>query len=130
MVNLSTAQTTGIVSLGAVLSGVVIVLLLQNSYYCEPEDNVKECVRLSSSGLTCYYLTAPDVTKGDRCTNGKWEPLERSLDSSPDIQSPAEDYIKVRANGKEWNCQANDGFVNPYTRCNSGASEGYLGEFI
>lgn len=75
MVNLSTAQITGIVSLALVLIGAVIVDNLEKSYYCEPEDNVKECVRLSASGITCYYLTAEDVTKGDRCTNGFWEPL-------------------------------------------------------
>lgn len=76
MPTLSTAQITGIISLVLVLTGVVVVENLSESYYCESEDNVKECLRLSSSGLTCYYLTAPDVTKGDRCTGGKWEPLE------------------------------------------------------
>ena len=75
MPNLSTAQITGIVSLALILIGAVIVDNLEESYYCEPEDNVKECLRLSSSGITCYYLTAEDVTKGDRCTNGFWEPL-------------------------------------------------------
>ncbi len=126
MVNLTTAQITGIISLTLVLTGVIVVENMQDSYYCEPEDNVKECLRLSSSGITCYYLTAPDVTKGDRCTGGIWQPLENSLDQ----QSPVGDAVKVRANGKEWVCQASDGFVNPYTKCNSGASEGYLGEFI
>ena len=75
MPTLSTAQITGLVSLVLILSGSVVVDNLEESYYCEPEDNVKECLRLSSSGITCYYLTAPDVTKGDRCTGGKWEAL-------------------------------------------------------
>ena len=79
MPNLSTAQITGIISLALVLIGAVVVNNLEESYYCEPEDNVKECVRLSSSGITCYYLTAPDVTKGDRCTGGIWEPLVKSI---------------------------------------------------
>ena len=126
MPNLSTAQITGLVSLVLILSGSGVVDNLEESYYCEPEDNVKECLRLSSSGITCYYLTAPDVTKGDRCTEGIWQPLEKSLDQ----QSPVGDSVKVRANGKEWICQAKDGFVNPYTRCNSEALKGYLGEFI
>ncbi len=126
MVNLSTAQITGIVSLALVLIGAVIVDNLEKSYYCQPEDNVKECLRLSASGITCYYLTAEDLTKGDRCTGGIWQPLENSLDQ----QSPVGNSVKVRANGKEWICQAKDGFVNPYTRCNSGTLEGYLGEFI
>ena len=76
MPNLSTAQITGIVTLALVLSGAVIIDNLEESYYCETEDNVKECLRLSSSGLTCYYLTAPDITKGDRCTGGVWQPLQ------------------------------------------------------
>ena len=75
MPTLSTAQITGIVSLALVLSGIVIVNNLEKSYYCASEDNVKECIRLSDSGITCYYLTAPDVTKGDRCTGGFWKPL-------------------------------------------------------
>ncbi len=79
MPTLSNAQITGIVYLALVLTGVVVVQVMEKSYYCEPEDNVKECLRLSSSGITCYYLTAPDVTKGDRCTNGKWEALEGNI---------------------------------------------------
>ncbi|KKM48772.1 hypothetical protein LCGC14_1557360 [marine sediment metagenome] len=126
MVNLSTAQMLGLVSLGLILSAAVIVDNLEKSYYCEPEDNVKECLRLSSSGITCYFLAAEDLTKGDRCTGGVWQPLENSLDQ----QSPVGNSVKVRANGKEWICQADDGFVNPYTRCSSGGLEGYLGEFI
>ena len=75
MPTLSTAQITGIVSLVMALSGLVVVSNMSESYYCLPEDNVKECVRLSSSKITCYYLTAPDITKGDRCTGGTWEAL-------------------------------------------------------
>ena len=129
MVKLSTAQITGIVSLALILSGAVIVEIMEKSYYCASEDNVKECLKLSPSGITCYYLTAPDVTKGDRCTGGVWEPLVNFVDqqtSQPQVASS----IKVRANGKEWICHATDGFVNPYTRCNSEDYEGYLGEFI
>ncbi len=75
MPNLSAAQITGIVSLALVLTGVIVVENLEESYYCEPEDNVKECYRLSSSGLTCYYWQADDLSKGDRCTGGVWELL-------------------------------------------------------
>ena len=76
MPNLSTAQITGIISLSLVLTGAVIVGLLEKSYYCEPEDNVKECFWVSDSGITCRYLLADDIVKGDRCTGGFWEPLE------------------------------------------------------
>ena len=130
MVNLTTAQKTGLVTLALIITGVVVAEVMEKSYYCESEDNVKECLRLSDSGITCYYLTAPDITKGDRCTNGKWEVLASRLDSYLDIQGPVGNSVKVRANGREWNCQATDGFVNPYTRCSSGIYEGQLGEFI
>ena len=75
MVNLSKAQITGIVSLALILTGAVVVENIEKSYYCASEDNVKECLRVSSSGITCYYLGAEDLTKGDRCTGGTWEPI-------------------------------------------------------
>ncbi len=129
MVNLSTQQIIGIVSLALILTGVVVVENMKESYYCAAEDNVKECVRLSSSGLTCYYLTAPDVTKGDRCTGGVWESLDSHMGSDNRTGNDI-GTVKVSANGKEWICQAVDGFVDPYTRCSSGAYEGYLGELV
>ena len=127
MVDLSTAQKAGLVTLAMILTGVVTVNVMEKSYYCEPEDNVKKCLRLSPSGITCYYLKAPDITKGDRCTGGVWETLDTHLDIRSGTQGNS---IKVRANGKEWICQADDGFVDPYTRCSSESYEGYLGEFI
>lgn len=130
MAKLKEAQIYGIISLALVLTAAVIVENLEKSYYCASEDNVKECLRLSSSGITCYYLAADDLTRGDRCTGGTWEPLDIHLGTKSDTQDPVGNYIKVRANEKEWTCQADNGFVNPYTRCISGTHEGYLGEFI
>ena len=124
MVKLSTAQITGLISLALIVSGTVVVGNLEKSYYCEPEDNVKECLRVSSSGITCYYLGAKDLTKGDRCTGGVWENLDDPLDSSLDIQR---DLTKVRANGKDWICDNQAGL---YSRCKSGPFEAYLGELI
>ncbi len=130
MVELSKKQITGIVSLALILSGIVAAQVMEKSYYCKSEDNVKECLRVSASGLTCYYLGAEDLTKGDRCTGGVWEPLAGYLDSSSTYEGPTNGAVKVRANGKDWDCETQDGFVDPYSRCKSGASEGYLGEFI
>ncbi len=124
MVNLTTAQITGIVSLALIISGAVVVEVLEKSYYCEPEDNVKECLRVSDSGITCYYLLAGNITKGDRCTGGVWELLDLIE------EDVVETIVKVSANGKEWSCVTIDGFVNPYSKCTSGIFEGYLGEFI
>ena len=132
MVTLSQAQIVGIVSLALILSGTVAVEVLEKSYYCPTEDNVKECLRLSSSGLTCYYLTAPDVTKGDRCTGGIWEPLDSYLNSQTDTPQSIQTAgsVKITANAKVWNCVPDNGFVSAYTFCRSGESEGYLGELI
>ena len=127
MVELSAAQITGIVFLGMVLSGAVVVSNMSQSYYCESEDNVKECFWISDTGITCRYLLADDLIKGDRCTGGTWEPLEGHV---VDQQAPAGDVVKVRANGKDWICETKDGQVGPYTLCKSGSYEGYLGEFI
>ncbi|KKM01113.1 hypothetical protein LCGC14_1797670 [marine sediment metagenome] len=79
MVSLSEAQITGIVTLALILSGAVVVGIMEKSYYCASEDNVKECLRLSSSGITCYYLLADDISKGDRCTGGVWKNLQSSV---------------------------------------------------
>lgn|SRR3990167_4147327 len=74
MANLSIAQIAGIVSLIAVLSGAIAITSLSDSYYCSAEDNVKECVKLSSTKTTCYTASG-----SDRCVGGKWEPLENFI---------------------------------------------------
>jgi len=79
MVTLSEQQIVGIISLALILAGAVIVNNLEKTYYCPTEDNVKECFRLSNSGITCYYFLAEDITKGDRCTGGTWELLKERL---------------------------------------------------
>lgn len=77
MATLSEQQTFGIISLVMILSGAVIAINMEQSFYCENEDNVKECLRLSSTNITCYYLTG-----SDRCTGGKWQPLKNFLGKS------------------------------------------------
>lgn len=121
---LNKAQVLGVVSLVMILSGTVAVSNMSQSYYCQPEDSVRECLRVSSSGLTCYYLGAEDLTKGDRCVGGAWEPLEGH------ISAKSESSVKIEANGKEWSCDASTGFISPYTRCHADESEGYLGELL
>ena len=74
MVTLLSAQSLGIVGLALILSGVVIVENIKETYICAPEDNVKECYKVSSTGITCYTITG-----NDRCTNGKWVQLEKYL---------------------------------------------------
>lgn len=76
MATLSKAQLTGIVSLIMVLSGLVIVENIENTYYCEPEDNIKECFKLGATDTRCYYNPLLPL-KYDVCTNGKWEKLEK-----------------------------------------------------
>lgn len=106
MVELSAAQITGIVSLFLVLSGTVAVSNMSQSYYCEPEDSVRECLHVSSSGLTCYYLGAEDLTKGDRCVGGTWEELS-SIEKDNNV--PAEEV--QQKNRREWSIVSPDGKV-------------------
>ena len=80
MVNLSEAQIIGIVSIGLILSSAVAINYMEKSFYCQTEDNVKECIKLSSTGVTCYYTTG-----SDRCTGGKWEPLENYIKQKQEI---------------------------------------------
>ena len=128
MVNLLAAQITGIVTLAMILSGIVAIEVISKTYYCASEDNVKECIRVSDSGITCYYLLAEDITKGDRCTGGFWELIQ--VPKQEPEQELVSGQVKVSANGKEWICETNNNFVDPYSKCKSGNYEGYLGELI
>ena len=123
---LSKAQMAGIVTLTMILSGAIVADNISDSYYCAPEDNVKECLKVSSSGATCYYLGADSLTKGDRCVGGTWEALEMILAKNKEHT----ESIKVSANSKEWACELNNGAVTSYTKCSSGPATGYLGELI
>ena len=71
METLQKAQIAGIVTLVMIIGGAVIVENISSSYYCSPEDNVKECFKLGANNSRCYYNTlAP--TKYDLCVNGKF----------------------------------------------------------
>jgi len=87
MATLSKVQITGIVSLIAILSGLVIVENIENTYYCKPEDSAKECISLSYTNATCYTLTGVD-----RCVGGKWENLGKYLSNK---------VVKYSCNTKE-----------------------------
>ena len=71
---LSKAMLAGIVTLSMILSGAVVVTTQSSTFYCAPEDNVKECIRLSSTNKTCYYLKL-ETTVSDLCSNGQWKPI-------------------------------------------------------
>ncbi len=102
------------------LAGTVFLETDNPIYRCGSNDvPLKECDRLSSSGITCY-----SAGSGDRCPDGTWTLME---------QTPVTDtsnMIYVNANGKDWQCDTNNGVVNSYTKCSSGQSSGYLGEYI
>ena len=78
MANLNIAQISGIVALAMIISGAVVVTTPSKTYYCQPEDNVKECIRLSSTNVSCYFLKL-NTTVSDICSNGKWEPIEKYI---------------------------------------------------
>lgn len=94
MANLSQAQIIGIVSLIAVLTGSVIVTNIGSSFYCQPENNVKECIRLSLTNTTCYLATG-----SDQCTGGKWQPLSKFLPKKSET-SPAGSFVTRDPEGK------------------------------
>ncbi len=109
--------------------GILVTMLLAGSlfldlpvYVCEGNDPpVRECVRVSDSGRTCYFETGRDL-----CADGGiWLKIEEKVLSEPHLEE-----VKVRANNKEWNCAILDGYVSQYTECYSDDKHGYLGEFI
>ena len=75
MVELSKAQLTGIISLIMILTGAVTIQNVSKTYYCETEHSVKECVRLSSTLKTCYWLGVGEKESADLCSNGLWKPI-------------------------------------------------------
>lgn len=76
MVNLSNKQIAGVVSLIMILSGAVVVTSVTETYYCLEEDSVKQCVRLSSTNRTCYWIDADERNTRDLCSSGgQWKPI-------------------------------------------------------
>ena len=73
---LSKGQLTAIISLVMILSGLVIVENIEKTFYCQPEDNTKECFKLGTNNTRCHYNTLLPL-KYDVCTNGKWEKFEK-----------------------------------------------------
>lgn len=74
MIILTKAQLTGIVTLAMILAGTIVITNPTSTYYCQTEDNVKECLRLSSTNRTCYWLNV-NLTIADLCTDGVWKPI-------------------------------------------------------
>jgi len=113
-------QLAGIVvTLSMVVTGLVIVDKVEQTYVCEPENfKVKEFVRCSSTFKTCYDLFG----KGDRCVGGIWKPIKG-------YYVPAR-IIRIYANNKWWTCAVKRGIIHRYTLCESDKEKGYLGEFF
>jgi len=122
MVELSKAQMTGIVLISMILSGAVVVVSPNNTFYCQPEDSVKECVRVSSSGITCY-----EDAGADRCVGGTWIPIEEVINLP---EAPLN--VRVNANAGDYACKISQGGqINSYTECIKGDGKiAYLGELI
>ena len=62
---LNKKQLTGIVTLAMILAGLVTINIPEKTYYCESRDMVLECIKLSSTGKTCYTEIG-----GKRCPEG------------------------------------------------------------
>ncbi len=79
MVELSKAMLAGIVSLTALIAGIggVAVQFDQSkTYYCDSRDMVVQCLRLSTTGSSCYYNDSMGVEKYFRCSEG-WKPIDK-----------------------------------------------------
>ena len=100
--------------LAMLLAGQIILDSTEQIYTCEARELIQECVRLSSTGKTCYN----QYGKGTRCFEG-WKPLEIPY------PNPTEEFdLKIHANNKDWLCESNQ----DYSRCKSGSYDGYYGE--
>lgn len=120
---LNKKQMGGIVGLAVFLSSLGTLVYDPNkTYYCEPEDSVKEFVRCSDTFMTCYDISG----KGDRCVGGVWKPIGDFIEENKDRP----DSIRVYANEKWWDCPTQEGVVESYTYCTSDIYEGYLGELV
>ena len=74
-VKLSTAMKAGIVSLLVLLTASgTLIYNADKTYYCSPEDNVRECSSLTSTNITCRYFDGA-LIKSDICVGGTWEPI-------------------------------------------------------
>lgn len=113
-------QLAGIIVTMSMIMAGLVVDNIEQTYYCDTEDSVKEFVRCSSTMKTCYDWSG----KGDRCVDGVWKPIKDFM--------PKEkiDRVKTFANNKGWDCDVIDNEIWSYTKCYSGNSEGYLGELI
>jgi len=72
---LNKAQLTGVISLMMILGGTVAVNSIKDTYYCEGEESVKECLRLSPSNQTCYWADLDLKETRDLCSGGTWNPI-------------------------------------------------------
>ena len=102
-----------IVLLAGILTGVIILDATEQIYRCEARQLIQECVRLSSTGKTCYN----SLGKGTRCFEG-WVLVEYIMPNHEEFN------VRVYANAKEWLCESNQ----LYSRCKSGNYEAYYGE--
>lgn len=89
---LSKVQITGVVTLIAILSGAVTITNIKGVFYCPNEESVRECIRLSSTMKTCYWLDIDLNETRDLCSGGVWQPIANfvKLPISPDKMKFAE----------------------------------------
>lgn len=83
MVELSTAQKAGAVTLLMILSNAVTFTLTEQPsvYYCQSRDLVYQCSRLSDSKVTCYLQDS----SAKRCTEG-WQPITKFIGQTTEIK--------------------------------------------
>jgi len=75
-----------------------------HTYFCEAENSIKECLRISESGITCYTSDG-----ADRCVGGKWIPVEEILNTTIE-----KNYTTVCGREGCFECETP---INAYSNC-------------
>ena len=80
MVTLSQAQKNlAVITMALILSGTIVITNASDTYYCQPEDSVRECARVSSTFRTCWWIDKDLNETRDLCSNGLWEPITKYI---------------------------------------------------
>lgn len=92
MVELTKTQLAGIVALTAFIAGIggnAVQFDPAKTYYCDSRDMVVQCLRLSSTGISCYYNDDFGKETYFKCSEG-WEPINKYV-AFNGSQKPSED---------------------------------------
>lgn len=127
------------IAIGGNLIGLAIIALLafyvpgftDNTYYCEDEGKLRECLHGISGGLETRCYDNENHSGWDYCSSGWIKAKEYIKLNKTEVEIPEEvQKFKVFANGELYTCSFK-GLVESYTKCISPKErEAYLGELV